>query len=130
MSSDTVLRRIPTWFIVAIVPVVAGIAVLVTVWVSGDGGGGATVGSAATANTVHIKNFSFSPNSVAVKLGSAITVVNDDNTTHTFTANKGAFNTGDLNSGQRRSVTVDRAGTYAFHCEIHPFMKGTVRVSP
>ena len=112
-----------------IVPLAAGIAVLVTVSVSGDGGGGATVRSAA-ADTVVIKNFSFSPNPITVKAGTPITVINDDNTTHTFTADNGAFDTGDLNSGQRRSLTVDRAGTYPYHCEIHPFIKATLRVSP
>ena len=130
MSSDSALRRIPTWLIVVVVPLVAGIAVLVTVLVSGDGGGGATARSAAAANTVDIKNFSFSPNLITVKTGTPITVINDDNTTHTFTANNGAFDTGDLNSGQRGSVTVARAGTFAYHCEIHPFMKATLRVSP
>jgi plastocyanin len=130
VNSDIAFRRIPTWLIVVIVPVVAGIAVLVTVLVSGDGGGGTTVRSAVAADTVDIKNFSFSPNPITVKAGTAITVVNDDNVTHTFTANKGAFDTGDLNGGQRGSVTVDRAGAYAYHCEIHPFMKATLRVSP
>lgn len=129
MNPDTALSRIPTWLVAVIVPVVAGIAVLITVLVSGDGGGNATGRSAGTANTVDIKNFSFSPSPITVKAGAAITVVNDDNSTHTFTANKGAFNTGDLDSGQRGSVTVARAGTYAYHCEIHPFMKGTVRVA-
>ena len=112
---------------VAIVPVVAVIAVFMTNVLSGNGG--ATAQSATTPDTVNIKNFSFSPNPITVRAGAPITVVNDDNVTHTFTANGGAFNTGDLGSDHRDRVTVQRAGTYAFHCEIHPFMTGTVRVS-
>jgi plastocyanin len=110
------------------VPLVAVIAVFVTDALSGNGG--ATAQSAATPNTVNIKNFSFSPNPITVKAGAPIAVVNDDNVTHTFTANGGAFGTGDIGSSHRDRVTVGRAGTYAYHCEIHPFMTGTVRVSP
>jgi plastocyanin len=122
------LRRVPTWVLVLAVPVVAVIAVFITDVLSGNGG--ATAQSAATPNTVNIKNFSFSPNPITVKAGVPIIVVNDDNVTHTFTANGGAFGTGDVGSGHRDRVTVGRAGTYAYHCEIHPFMTGTVRVSP
>jgi plastocyanin len=130
VSIDTALRGIPTWLFVVIVPIAAVVAVLVTALVSGDGGGSATGRSAAAADTVYIKNFSFSPNPITVKAGAAITVINEDNTTHTFTANKGSFDTGDLGSGQRGSVTIARVGTYAYHCEIHPFMKATLQVSP
>ena len=37
---------------------------------------------------------------------------------------------GDIGGNHRDRVTEERAGTYAYHCEIHPFMTGTVRVSP
>ena len=126
-AGTTALRRVPTWAVVAIVPVVALIAVLVTDAWSGNG---SATGSAATADTVAIKNYTFSPNPITVKAGAPITVVNDDNVTHTLSANGGAFNTGDLGSGRRASVTTASAGTYAYHCEIHTFMTGTVRVSP
>lgn len=118
------------WVTVLIVPALAGIAVLVTVAVSGDGGSAAARSAAPAADTVNIKNFSFSPNPITVKAGQPVTVVNDDGVTHTFTANQGAFNTGDINSGQRGDVTVARAGTYAYHCNIHTFMKATVKVVP
>ena len=126
-AGSTALRRVPTWAVVAIVPVVAVIAVFMTNVLSGNGG--ATAQSATTPDTVNIKNFSFSPNPITVRAGAPITVVNDDNVTHTFTANGGAFDTGDLGSDHRDRVTVQRAGTYAFHCEIHTFMTGTLRVS-
>ena len=110
------------------VPVVAVIAVFITDALSGNGG--ATSQSAASPNTVNIKNFSFSPNPITVRAGVPVVVVNDDNVTHTFTANDGAFDTGDVGVNHRDRVTLGRAGTYAYHCEIHPFMTGTVRVSP
>jgi plastocyanin len=121
-------RRVPTWLLVVIVPAVAVIAVVVTSFVS-ENQHGATTGSTKAPDSVVIKNFSYSPNSIAVKVGATITVANEDNTAHTFTADKGAFDTGELEGGRRDRVTVDAAGTYAYHCEIHPFMTGTVRVS-
>ena len=123
----TALRRVPAWVLVMAVPVVAVIAVFITNVLSGNGG--ATAQSTTSPDTVNIKNFSFSPNPITVRAGAPITVVNDDNVTHTFTANGGAFDTGDLGGDHRDRVTVQRPGTYAFHCEIHTFMTGTVRVS-
>jgi plastocyanin len=123
----TALRRVPAWVLVMAVPVVAVIAVFITNELSENGG--ATAQSTTSPDTVNIKNFSFSPNPISVRAGAPITVVNDDNVTHTFTANGGAFDTGDLGGDHRDRVTVQRPGTYAFHCEIHTFMTGTVRVS-
>jgi len=125
-AGTTAFRHLPTWVVVAIVPIVAVIALLVTdVW----SGNGSATGSAAAADTVDIKDFSFSPKRITVKAGQAITVANQDNVTHTLTANGGAFNTGDLGSGRSDRITSTSAGTYAYHCEIHTFMTGTVRVS-
>jgi plastocyanin len=128
VNTDVAVRRVPTWLLVLLVPAVALIAVLVT----GFGGGqsGATAGSATAANTVTIKNFAFSPNPITVKTGTTLTVVNDDTITHTLTADNGAFDTGDLAGGRRARLTLDRPGTYTYHCQIHTFMTGTVRVSP
>ena len=122
----TALRRVPTWVVVAIVPVVALIAVLVTDAWSGNE---SATGSTGAADTVDIKDFSFSPKRITVKAGQPITVANQDNVTHTLTANDGAFDTRDLGGGHRDRLTVEAAGTYAYHCEIHPFMTGTLRVS-
>jgi plastocyanin len=115
--------------LVVIVPAVALVAVLVTGFGPGESGT-ATAGSGTAANTVAIKNFAFSPNPITVKTGTTLTVVNNDTITHTFTANSGAFDTGDLAGGRRAHLALDRPGTYAYHCQIHTFMKGTVRVSP
>src|SRR4030081_3298219 len=90
------LRRVPTWVLVLAVPVVAVIAVFITDVLSGNGS--ATAQSADTPKTVNIKKFSFSPNPITVKAGVPIIVVNDDNVTHTFTANGGAVGTGGVSS--------------------------------
>jgi plastocyanin len=90
---------------------------------------GAAAPAKAKAATVTIKNFKFSPTPLKVKAGTKVTVKNADSATHTFTANKGAFNTGDIQSGSSARVTVKKPGTYAYHCQIHNFMKGTIKAS-
>jgi len=93
---------------------------------------GALPGSAAAkpnARTVTIKNLKFSPSPLKVAAGSKIKVKNADSTTHTFTANNGAFDTGDIESGSSASVTIKQPGTFAYHCQIHNFMKGTIKAT-
>jgi len=90
---------------------------------------GAAAPSKSKAGTVTIKNFKFSPTPLKVKAGTKVKVKNADDTTHTFTANKGAFNTGDIDGGSSATVTIKKPGTYAYHCQIHNFMKGTIKAS-
>ena len=89
---------------------------------------GASTPRAKTA-AVTIKGFAFSPKTLTMKAGAKIKVSNKDGTTHTFTANKGAFDTGDIDGGSSATVTVKKPGTYAYHCNIHADMKGTVKAT-
>ena len=60
-----------------------------------------------------------------------MTVTNNDGTKHTWTANAGqpdSWNSGDLTSGAAFTHAFATAGTFAYHCTIHPFMTGTVVV--
>jgi plastocyanin len=79
--------------------------------------------------SVSIKGLAFSPKTLVVKAGSKVTVKNKDGTTHTFTANKGAFDTGNIDGGSSATITVKKPGTYAYHCNIHTFMKGTIKAT-
>ena len=83
----------------------------------------------AKSGKVTIKDFEFSPKTLTVKAGTKITVKNTDGTTHTFTAHKGAFDTGDIDGGSSATVTVKKPGTYAYHCNIHNSMKGTIKAT-
>ncbi len=47
---------------------------------------------------------------------------------HTVVADNGEFKSGDLGQGATFTFKFDKAGTYPFHCSIHPSMKGTVVV--
>ncbi len=83
--------------------------------------------ASSSGNSVSIMNFSFSPNSLTVKVGTKVTWTNHDSVTHTVTANQGAFNSPVL-PGSSFSFTFTKAGTYAYHCMIHPSMMATIVV--
>jgi len=83
--------------------------------------------ASSSGNSVSIKNFSFTPNSLTVKVGTKVTWTNHDSVTHTVTANQGAFNSPVL-PGSSFSFTFTKAGTYAYHCMIHPYMMATIVV--
>lgn len=63
-----------------------------------------------------------------VAVGTTIEWKNDDPVAHTVTADDGSFDSGMIEGGQTWRYTFTRAGTYAYHCTPHPFMKATVVV--
>jgi plastocyanin len=69
----------------------------------------------------------FSPNPLTVSAGTTVTWTNRDSTTHTVTGNSGAFN-GTVNPNSQFSFTFATAGTFTYHCTIHPGMVATVTV--
>jgi LPXTG-motif cell wall-anchored protein len=77
---------------------------------------------------VTIKDFSYGPSSVTVHVGDTVSWSNAGPSAHTATANNGSFDTGTLNKGQSGSHTFSTAGTFAYHCTLHPFMHGTIVV--
>jgi plastocyanin len=88
-----------------------------------------TAASAGSPTEITIKNFSFSPTPLAVKVGQPISVTNRDTTDHTFTDGAGAFDTDHIAPATSKTVTLTKAGTYHYHCKIHPFMTGEIDVS-
>jgi LPXTG-motif cell wall-anchored protein len=86
------------------------------------------VARAAAPGSVTIKDFSFEPSSITVNVGETVTWTNVGPTEHSATADDGSFDTGVYPKGESRSHTFQSAGTFAYHCTPHPFMKGTVRV--
>jgi predicted lipoprotein with Yx(FWY)xxD motif/plastocyanin len=82
--------------------------------------------SAGTAVT--IANFAFDAPSVTIKVGSSVTWTNNDSVAHTVTADDGSFDSGNLDAGKTFSFTFTKAGTFTYHCAIHPNMTGTIVV--
>lgn len=82
----------------------------------------------ANNNTVEIKGFAFSPNTITIKVGESVTFTNKDGVGHTATADDGSFDTGMIEQNESKSITFDKAGTYTYFCTPHPNMKGTIVV--
>jgi plastocyanin len=94
-------------------------------------GGGATPADVTITITGMNGSQSFSPNPATVKAGQTVAWTNADSITHTATANGGAFNTGNIAPGTTSgSVTMSTAGSFDYHCSIHPTMVGTLTVTP
>ena len=90
---------------------------------------GAVTTVASGGAQVALQNFAFSPASVTVKVGDTVTWTNKDSTGHTVASDDGTtFTSPTMATGATFSFTFTKAGTYAYHCSIHPNMKGTVVV--
>lgn len=70
----------------------------------------------------------FSPDVADVQVGTTITWTNSDSTAHTSTSDGAGWNSGTVEPGGRFSFTFQNAGTFSYHCTIHPGMIGTVSV--
>jgi plastocyanin len=90
----------------------------------------AAAASAADAPTrdVGMPGKLFDPAHITVLTGTTVTWRNGDSINHTVTADGDAFDSGYVAPGGSFSTTFAREGHYAYHCQIHKFMKGTVDV--
>jgi plastocyanin len=84
--------------------------------------------SGAGGTQVVMKSFAFEPATVTVKVGDSVTWTNQDSANHTVVADNGEFKSGDLANGGTFTFAFTKAGSYPYHCSIHPSMKGTVVV--
>ena len=112
----------------AIVPVLAAVVAVVTLAATDAPSASSAASGAAGGDAIVIRNFTFSPTPLVVQAGTTVTVTNADDTRHSLTADKGSFDTHDLDGGGRATVVLDQPGKYAYHCDIHDYMKGTIEV--
>jgi len=78
--------------------------------------------------SVKIQDFQFTPSKVTIKVGGTVTWTNGGPSVHTVTADDGSFSSGQLQKGETFSQTFDSAGTFSYHCSIHPSMTAQVVV--
>jgi plastocyanin len=93
------------------------------------GGGSATIMVEADPTNLG----KYVPDPDTVKTGTAVTwqFVDDQNNPHTVTADDGSFDSSSKvtgNKGDKFSFTFTKAGTFAYHCNYHGNMKGTLIV--
>jgi len=70
----------------------------------------------------------YSPNPIVLAVGGMVTWKNNDNVTHTATANDGTWDSGSIAPGASFTRTFSTAGSFPYKCTIHPGMVGTVTV--
>lgn len=80
------------------------------------------------ADAVGIQNFTYMSANLTINVGDTVTWTNSDSAPHTATSDKPLFDTGTLTTGMSGSFTFNTAGTFPYHCTIHPFMTATVTV--
>lgn len=81
-----------------------------------------------TQESVTIDNLAFSPSSVTISTGDSVNWTNNDSFSHTVTSDTGAFDSGTLAPGDTFALEFTTAGTYEYHCSLHPSMTGTITV--
>jgi len=79
--------------------------------------------------SVTIVDFAFRPASLTVHLGDTVVWTNSGLSAHTATSDAGVWDTGRLSAGQSGSHTFTAAGTFSYHCAIHPGMRASVTVT-
>ena len=77
-------------------------------------------------NVVSIENSSFNPAEITIKAGDPVSFKNNDSIVHSVTFEE--FDSGELKPGSTFLHAFNKAGTYEYHCKIHPSMEGKVIV--
>lgn len=90
-------------------------------------------GQAVTITTDSSGSFAFSPATLTIKVGTTVTWTNMTQAPHTVTSDDGkSFDSGISHpiatAGGTYRFTFTKAGTFPYHCQIHPFMKATIIV--
>jgi plastocyanin len=85
---------------------------------------------AASNETVDIAidNFSFTPSTVKVKVGTQITWTNRDDIPHTVFSEDLILKSKVLDTDEKFTFTPTKPGTYEYFCSIHPKMTGKIVV--
>jgi plastocyanin len=93
----------------------------------GTGGTGGTSGPGA--NEVFIQGIAFNPATITVAAGTTITWTNKDPITHTVTSDSKLWDSGSVGPNGTFSFTFATAGTFPYHCNVHPSMTASVTVN-
>ena len=79
-------------------------------------------------NSQNLTTTAYNPNPISITRGSSIKWVNNDTIAHSSTSNTGVWESGLLGAGQSFTMTFPNAGSFPYHCSVHPNMIGTVNV--
>ena len=105
-----------------------GLLALSVTGVTASAGGSEPTGQTSAAAAVSMGDNFFSPARKRVKPRTTVTWTNNGQNPHTATADNGSFDTGRLAPGERGSKTFKKLGKFPYFCQIHPNMRGTIKV--
>ena len=92
--------------------------------------GETAVKAAASTATVQIDIFTFTPATLTVAIGTAVTWKNEDDSPHRIGDKDGTFKSAALDTDDTFSHTFATPGVYPYICTIHPYMAGKIVVKP
>jgi amicyanin len=109
---------------------IAGLAtpLMIAMLLMGTTRGTASDRPAAAPSQVKIDNFSFTPQTLRVSVGTTVTWTNRDAVPHTVVSAGGVFKSKVRDTNETFSYTFTKAGTYPYHCSVHSQMTGKVVV--
>ena len=89
---------------------------------------GATPASPAGSpiTTVSMVDNAYEPRMPTVPVGTPVAFANAGAEPHTATALDGSFDTGQVNAGERATITIAEPGVHRMFCRFHPEMTGRV----
>jgi plastocyanin len=87
-----------------------------------------TPAAADDRKQVVVDNFSFTPATAAVPVGTTVTWTNHDDIPHNVVSPEQKFKSPVLDTDDMFSHKFEAAGTYKYYCSIHPRMTGQVVV--
>ncbi|MDH3307600.1 MAG: cupredoxin family copper-binding protein [Acidimicrobiia bacterium] len=108
---------------------IAAIALVFAACASASDATAPTAGQAGTTTAVSIDSFAYMPQTITVAVGETVEWTNDQSVGHTVTADDGSIDSGTMANQATFAMTFETAGTFAYHCTIHPNMTGTVTVT-
>ena len=106
---------------------------------SSDGGGSGGGGNTPTAS-IAIQDYAYAPNVITISVGTKVNWLNNGPSSHSVTSDSTGFDSGALagpkpnpyggmTNGALFQMTFNTAGTYTYHCTVHPYMKGAIVVT-
>ena len=87
-----------------------------------------TTSNVTAGSSVIISNFTFSPDTLTVSVGTTVTWINKDSVNHTVTSDNGIFVSDMLATNATYTYKFDTSGTFSYHCSVHRSMKATIIV--
>jgi len=123
--------KIITWIIIGVIALAAvvGSIYLAQMGSQNQKPASQTLSSGEQIHNVNINNYAFDPSELNVKIGDTVIWANGDYVDHTITSDSGSeILSSSLATLQTYSHTFNTAGTFDYHCSIHPSMKGKIIV--